>query len=192
MNYQIDGQYLTDIANAIRAKTGGIASITPEDMPDEIASISGGGGGTAELTPYKTDVATGYLSGNTWYAYQSGYQSCRSDVYKINFPVAYNNKYFIIYFGKGGDNRLRVAAFMGSDPTESESGSIAGLQSLYRQPAYQNLSNFSNSDGVGAYNGFMFSFSPGSATGDAYLVIAKTNANINGIKTHVIDITDVD
>ena len=35
---------LTAIADAIRAKTGGSALMTLDDMPDEIASISGGGG----------------------------------------------------------------------------------------------------------------------------------------------------
>ena len=35
---------LDDIADAIRAKTGKVASMTPLEMPQEIASISGGGG----------------------------------------------------------------------------------------------------------------------------------------------------
>lgn len=35
-----------DIADAIRAKTGKVASMTPLEMPQEIASISGGGGVT--------------------------------------------------------------------------------------------------------------------------------------------------
>lgn len=43
----IQTETLTAIGNAIRAKTGGSALITPEDMPTEIASISGGGGGSS-------------------------------------------------------------------------------------------------------------------------------------------------
>ena len=43
MKYKIDSETLTDIADAIRAKTGDSASMTPLEMPDEIASISGGG-----------------------------------------------------------------------------------------------------------------------------------------------------
>lgn len=42
MKYVIDSETLTDIADAIRAKTGDNASMTPLEMPDEIASISGG------------------------------------------------------------------------------------------------------------------------------------------------------
>ena len=36
---------MTSIANAIRAKTGGTATMTPSEMPTEIASIPSGGGG---------------------------------------------------------------------------------------------------------------------------------------------------
>ena len=38
-----------DIADAIRAKTGKSDTMTPAEMPTEIASISGGGGGTDSL-----------------------------------------------------------------------------------------------------------------------------------------------
>ena len=41
-DYLIDGSTLEDIADAIRSKTGGSSLIAPEDMPTEIASISGG------------------------------------------------------------------------------------------------------------------------------------------------------
>ena len=43
MRYEIDGQRLTDIADAIRDQTGGSATIAPENMPTQIRSISGGG-----------------------------------------------------------------------------------------------------------------------------------------------------
>ena len=42
-DYVIDGEILTDIADAIREKTGESGVIIPEDMPDAIADISGGG-----------------------------------------------------------------------------------------------------------------------------------------------------
>lgn len=35
----------SDIADAIRAKTGKADTMTPAEMPTEIAGISGGGGG---------------------------------------------------------------------------------------------------------------------------------------------------
>lgn len=43
--YSIDGQTLTDIADAIREKTGDTAALTAAAMAEAIASISGGGGG---------------------------------------------------------------------------------------------------------------------------------------------------
>lgn len=50
-NYLIQGETLTEIADAIRAKTGGTAKITPVDMPMKIAGISGSGTG---ITPSGT------------------------------------------------------------------------------------------------------------------------------------------
>lgn len=49
---KINESTLTDIADAIRSKTGGSSLIAPEDMPTEIASISGGGssGGLVKKT----------------------------------------------------------------------------------------------------------------------------------------------
>lgn len=38
-------QAFSDIADAIRAKTGKSDTMTPAEMPTEIGSISGGGGG---------------------------------------------------------------------------------------------------------------------------------------------------
>ena len=42
--YSIEGQTLTDIADAIRSKTGDTAALTAAAMAEAIASISGGGG----------------------------------------------------------------------------------------------------------------------------------------------------
>ena len=44
--YGIQDTTLTDIADAIRSKTGKTASMTPAEMVDEIESISGGGSST--------------------------------------------------------------------------------------------------------------------------------------------------
>ena len=55
MKYKIDGQTLTDIGDAIRAKTGGSASMTPLEMPDEIASIISSGPEIKEVTFFDYD-----------------------------------------------------------------------------------------------------------------------------------------
>lgn len=46
--YSIDKSTLDAIADAILAKTGGTALLSPLDMPDWIASISGSSGGSGE------------------------------------------------------------------------------------------------------------------------------------------------
>lgn len=46
--YLIDGQTLTDIADAIREKTGETGTLTPAGMPDAIGDIQAGGGATVE------------------------------------------------------------------------------------------------------------------------------------------------
>lgn len=43
-DYMIKGETLTNIANAIRAKSGSSATMTPEQMSTEIENISAGGG----------------------------------------------------------------------------------------------------------------------------------------------------
>ena len=60
MRYSIDGQSLADIADAINAKTGGTTALAPQDMADEIDSISGGGG-----NPNYVETVTGTLA-NPW------------------------------------------------------------------------------------------------------------------------------
>ena len=48
--YMIQGETLTAIADAIRAKTGNSGAIQPGDMASAIAGIAGGSVGTCEVT----------------------------------------------------------------------------------------------------------------------------------------------
>ena len=48
--YLIQGETLTGIADAIRAKTGGTAAIKPGDMAAEIRTIEAGGGGGGNVS----------------------------------------------------------------------------------------------------------------------------------------------
>lgn len=59
MKYIVDEARLTDIANAIRGKTGGTQALTLDQMPVEIASISGGSGGDGTPQNYKIVVDYG-------------------------------------------------------------------------------------------------------------------------------------
>ena len=58
-DYLIHDSTLEDIADAIRSKTGGSSLIDPEDMPTEIASISGG------ITPVGTKQISITQNGTT-------------------------------------------------------------------------------------------------------------------------------
>lgn len=55
---RISTDTLTDIADAIRAKTGGSALITPQDMASEIESISSGGSLPSGITAITTGSFT--------------------------------------------------------------------------------------------------------------------------------------
>lgn len=90
---------LTAIADAIRAKTGGSALMTLDDMPDEIASISGGGGGNLDHYLYYlfqdgtssgTDIVltANDLNSITTIRQYAFYQMHMADTYKMTFGRA--------------------------------------------------------------------------------------------------------
>lgn len=55
----LEDSVLTDIADAIREKTGGSGTITPANMPTEIGSISGGGGEPIVVDRWITSMSGG-------------------------------------------------------------------------------------------------------------------------------------
>lgn len=61
----------TDIANAIRAKTGGSSSIVADNFPSAIASIPSGGGGSTLGTKTITQNGTYYASSDGFDGYSS-------------------------------------------------------------------------------------------------------------------------
>ena len=58
MSYSNLTDLFTDIADAIRAKTGGSGTIAAEDFPTEIAAIPSGGGGGGFVTGVTRNSAT--------------------------------------------------------------------------------------------------------------------------------------
>ena len=65
--YLIQDTTLTDIADAIREKTGKTDTMTPLEMPGEIASIQGGGGGGVSVSPKEVNFID--YDGAVLYAY---------------------------------------------------------------------------------------------------------------------------
>jgi hypothetical protein len=66
--------FLTDVADAIRAKKGTTAKINPQDFSSEIASIStgGGGGGGTSVAVSKSDVNFYDYDGTLLFSYTKG------------------------------------------------------------------------------------------------------------------------
>ena len=65
--YLIQDTTLTDIADAIREKTGKTDAMTPLEMPGEIAAIQGGGGGGVAVSPKEVNFID--YDGTVLYAY---------------------------------------------------------------------------------------------------------------------------
>jgi len=59
------GNFLTDVADAIRTKTGGSAAIMASDFDTEIESIPSGGGGSLTMA-YAETTSPGYMGGNVY------------------------------------------------------------------------------------------------------------------------------
>lgn len=76
-DYLIHDSTLEDIADAIRAKTGGTSSITPQDMATEIASIQTGGGEDL-LEKRITNTLTEYRNTKTFTVVQSAFAATTS------------------------------------------------------------------------------------------------------------------
>lgn len=87
MKYTINDTTLTSIADAIRAKGGTTAALTPSQMAEAIAAIQAGGGGGGDLakaiiersaSEINTDVAT-IIGSYAFYSYAS--------LVKVSFPA---------------------------------------------------------------------------------------------------------
>lgn len=61
-NYIISSEQLTEIADHIRIKTGKTNLMTVDEMPDEIDSISGGGGSAISMPCFVKPVVCGTSS----------------------------------------------------------------------------------------------------------------------------------
>jgi len=158
-----------DIADAIRAKTGKVASMTPLEMPQEIASISGGGGsgvtilsGTTEPTSSQGTDGQIYLKyGN--YIYKSFYNG--TIIIRENTDDSTDVKAFIVGFVKSSTNYFVIEdsdllAYL-SDIT---SGKFKGCDA-YSSPTAPSFVN---------YNAFIFIYNNGD------VCINTTNASVSG------------
>jgi hypothetical protein len=160
--------YFQNIADAIRAKGGTVATLTPSEMPQAIADLPTGGG-LEPLTAYVRNDRHHYCYGSG-VNYTAGVSSNHSDIYNIEY-----NEELKIYVYIPNPNAERInpkASMINTDPTQSTSY-IAGEQ----------LFSFSNRTNP-AGSGYFFYF-PGQ-TKHQYLVVTYSDlATIQPINTEV-------
>lgn len=86
--YVIEKATLTAIADSIRAKKGTTADIVPENMPTEIASIEGGGGGGEMAGALADKSITEFISDNCTSLGEYSFRVCK----KLKTLIAPNAK----------------------------------------------------------------------------------------------------
>lgn len=162
-NYQIDGALLTGIADAIRAKTGGTATMTPAAMATEISDISSAP--AIRLVPHVEDLDTGYVYADSVWHYDGPGGTNYSDVYRVE-----SGKSYFLSLGDDVGNRFR-ALFTTTD-TSTATANISGTM----------LSNTTDPE---AYKCIAF-----RASGDGFVTVSKTQTQ-SGIKTYMYLASDI-
>lgn len=157
--YIVDGDDLTAIANAIRAKTDTNAAIEVADMADAIDGIELNYPGL--LTPLEFDWNVGWVATGVW-TYESPTDSY-CDIYEV-----VNGHNYTITLGNTVGTRFRCMT-TDVDIREVTSGKVTGVNvNNVSDPAAQATKSF-------------------TSTVDGYLVIAKDNVGVTGIMTYVMD-----
>lgn len=139
-------------------------------------NVSGGGGNEMiRLQPIHSDINTGLVSGNVWYAGDS-YSVCRSDVYEIEA-----NKHYFLAFGSIVGNKTKVGCFTSDPYLVPSGGSLIGdtmpttdLAEPYIIIGFEQFS----------VSGMIRSI---TKSGKRYLVIMKTSQNVDNIPSYLFE-----
>lgn len=163
MQYIVDGDDLTAIADAIRAKSGDGGTIEVADMADAIEAIKTEWPGL--LTPLEFDWNVGYVSGTTW-VYEDP-----TDTYCDIYECVAGHEYKAMV-GNTVGTRFRILV-TDVDVREVTSGRITGtsVTSLADPTPLQSKTFTADMDG--------------------YMIFAKDNVGVSGIMTYVMDRTVV-
>lgn len=162
-------QYIEDIADAIRSKSGSSDTYTVGQMAQAIEDLPSGGGSPTKLTPTYFDFTGGYIDRS------SGNWAAQNNVNNLNdqYTVTNGNIYIIALDATPG-TRFTVSQFafdIGASPSTSRN--------------CQRKINFGN-DAVDPADYAHVAY---TATADGYLVIQKDNAGTAGVKSYVYEIT---
>lgn len=152
MDYLIQGDTLSEIADAIRGKTGSQAAIAVKNMASQIDSIQAGGGGSGDLDSLIAGTITEILGSNTMSVRPSAFNGLDSLV-TAEFMVV-RNIYDYAFYGCSGLEALIIrtsdaicnlastTAFYGSGIESTGNGHIYVPDDMVY--AYRSQTNWSN------------------------------------------------
>ena len=152
MDYLIQGDTLSEIADAIRGKTGSQAAIAVKNMASQIDSIQAGGGGSGDLDSLIAGTITEILGSNAMSVRASAFNGLDSLV-TAEFMVV-RNIYDYAFYGCSGLEALIIrtsdaicnlastTAFYGSGIESTGNGHIYVPDAMVY--AYRSQTNWSN------------------------------------------------
>ena len=152
MDYLIQGDTLSEIADAIRGKTGNQAAIAVKNMASQIDSIQAGGGGSGDLDSLIAGTITEILGSNAMSVRPSAFNGLDSLV-TAEFMVV-RNIYDYAFYGCSGLEALIIrtsdaicslastTAFYGSGIEASGNGYVYVPD--YTVYTYRSQTNWSN------------------------------------------------
>ena len=152
MDYLIGGDTLSEIADAIRGKTGNQAAIAVKNMASQIDSIQAGGGGSGDLDSLIAGTITEILGSNAMSVRPSAFNGLDSLV-TAEFMVV-RNIYDYAFYGCSGLEALIIrtsdaicnlastTAFYGSGIESTGNGHIYVPDAMVY--AYRSQTNWSN------------------------------------------------
>ena len=155
MDYLIQGDTLSEIADAIRGKTGSQAAIAVKNMASQIDSIQAGGGGSGDLDSLIAGTITEILGSNAMSVRPSAFNGLSSLV-TAEFMVV-RNIYDYAFYGCSGLEALIIrtsdaicnlastTAFYGSGIESTGNGHIYVPDDMVYAYRYQtNWSNYAS------------------------------------------------
>ena len=152
MDYLIQGDTLSEIADAIRGKTGSQAAIAVKNMASQIDSIQAGGGGSGDLDSLIAGTITEILGSNAMSVRASAFNGLSSlvtaefmvvrNIYDYAFYGCSSLEALIIRTSDAICNLASTTAFYGSGIESAGNGHIYVPDDMVY--AYRSQTNWSN------------------------------------------------
>ena len=152
MDYLIQGDTLSEIADAIRGKTGNQAAIAVKNMASQIDSIQAGGGGSGDLDSLIAGTITEILGSNAMSVRPSAFNGLSSlvtaefmvvrNIYDYAFYGCSSLEALIIRTSDAICNLASTTAFYGSGIEYTGNGCIYVPDDMVY--AYRSQTNWSN------------------------------------------------